>query len=164
MKNATMPTRIPSDPRSAIAHQRIGILSNSSLCMMAADKTIREAYRSYFCDETGECPSLLLAITCASACFSGKSYPSTFIIKCGTVPHRTPIITSSRVADLMRRAGISPAVFVALILLAVVCIPRHLSSPPRSTISTPPHKLCRGHLVFMGDITQASNGAITSDC
>ncbi|WHZ29973.1 MAG: hypothetical protein OJF51_004775 [Nitrospira sp.] len=63
--------------------------------------------------------------------------------------------------------GFSPAVFVALILLAVVCIPRHLSSPPRSTtmvFDTSHTSFDRDNLVFMGAITQAFNGAITSDC
>jgi hypothetical protein len=67
----------------------------------------------------------------------------------------------------MRCAGILTNGVVALILLAVVYIPRYLSSPPRPTaiVSATFHaRFERGHVVFMGDIKQAFNETITSNC
>ncbi|MBX3331814.1 MAG: hypothetical protein KF722_15510 [Nitrospira sp.] len=67
----------------------------------------------------------------------------------------------------MRCAGILTSAVVALMLLAVVYIPRHLSSPPRSTAiisATFYASFERGNLVFMGDIKQALNGTIASNC
>ncbi len=67
----------------------------------------------------------------------------------------------------MRCAEILTNGVVALILLAVVYIPRDLSSPPRPTaiVSATFHaRFERGHVVFMGDIKQAFNETITSNC
>ncbi|MDI3462831.1 MAG: hypothetical protein OJF50_001652 [Nitrospira sp.] len=67
----------------------------------------------------------------------------------------------------MRCAGILTSGVVTLILLAVVYITRHLSSPPRPTVmvsATFHASFERGHLVFMRDIKQAFSETITSNC
>lgn len=55
----------------------------------------------------------------------------------------------------MRRAGVLTGGAVALMLLGVVCIPRHLSSPPRSAIATPASlhiSFEQGSLVLRGSL------------
>ena len=70
---------------------------------------------------------------------------------------------------LMRRAEILTGDVIALILLAVVCIPGNLSFllGPTAGISTTFHSSFEsGHLAFrfMGDIKQAFNRTIASNC
>ncbi|NOU10205.1 MAG: OmpA family protein [Nitrospira sp.] len=55
----------------------------------------------------------------------------------------------------MRRAGVLTGGAVALMLLGVVCLPRHLSSPPRSLIATPASlhiSVEQGSLVLRGSL------------
>jgi OmpA-OmpF porin, OOP family len=55
----------------------------------------------------------------------------------------------------MRRAGVLTGGAVALMLLGVVCVPRHLSSPPRSAIATPASlhiSFEQGSLVLRGSL------------
>jgi OmpA-OmpF porin, OOP family len=55
----------------------------------------------------------------------------------------------------MRRAGVLTGGAVALMLLGVVCLPRHLASPPRSAIATPASlhiSFEQGSLVLRGSL------------
>lgn len=64
----------------------------------------------------------------------------------------------------MRRTGVLTGGAVALMLLGAVCIPRHLSSPPRSATITPASlhaSVEHGSLVFRGSLpTERSKAAI----